>query len=164
MSSSFATPWTVTRQTLVFRATFKKKNVLEKTLESPLDCQEIKPINPKGNQSWIFIGQTDAEASLLWPPDAKSWLIVKDPDAGKDWRWEEKGMTEVEMVEWHYRLNGRGFGWTPEVGNGQGGLACFNSWGRKESDTTERLNWTEMNHSYSHQRLLFGKNTIDPKE
>ena len=85
--------------------------VLEKTLESPLDCKEIKPVNPKGNQSWIFIGRTDAEAEtpILWPPDAKNWLIRKDPDAGKDWRQEEKGMTEDEMVEWHHQLNGYEF-------------------------------------------------------
>ena len=119
--------------------------VLEKTLESPLDCKEIQPVYPKGNQSWIFIGNTDAEAEtpILWPPDAKSWLIGKDPDAGKDWRQEDKGTTEVEMAGWHYRLNGHGFGWTPGVGDGQGGLVCCGSWGRKESDTTERLNWTE---------------------
>ena len=100
--------------------------VLEKTLESPLNCKEIQPFHPKGNQSWIFIGRTDAEAEtpILWPPDAKSWLIWKDPDAGKDWGQEEKGMTEDEMVGWHHRLNGHGFGWTPGVGDGQGGLVC----------------------------------------
>ena len=119
--------------------------VLEKTLESPLDCKEIQPVRPKGDQSWVFIGRTDAEAEtpILWPPDAKSWLIGKDPDAGKDWRQEGKGMTEVKMVGWHHRLNGHGFGWTPGVGDGQGGLACCGSWGHKESDTTEQLNWTE---------------------
>ena len=119
--------------------------VLEKTLESPLDCKEIKPVNPKGNQSWIFIGSTEAETEtpILWPPDVKNWLIGKDPDAGKDWRQEEKGMTEDEMVGWHHWLNRHGFGWTPGVGDGQGGLACCDSWGRKESDTTERLSWTE---------------------
>ena len=117
--------------------------VLEKTLESPLDSKEIHPVHPKRNQSWIFIGRTDAEAETLihWPPDAKSWLIWKDPDAGKDWGQEEKGMTEDEMVGWHHRLNGHGFGWTLGVGDGQGGLACCGSWGRKESDTTEQLNW-----------------------
>jgi len=85
--------------------------LLEKTLESPLDCGEIKPVNPKGNQSWIFISRTDAEAEtlILWPPDTKNWLIWKDPDAGKDWRWEEKGMTEDEMVRWHHWLNGHEF-------------------------------------------------------
>ena len=119
--------------------------VLEKALESPLDCMEIQPVHLKGNQSWIFIGRTDAEAEapILWPPDVKSWLIWKDPDAGKDWRQEEKGTTEDEMVGWHHRLNGHGFGWTPGVGDGQGGGACCGSWGHKESDTTERLNWTD---------------------
>ena len=85
--------------------------VLEKTLESPLDCKETQPLHPKGNQSWIFIGRTDAEAEtpILWPPDVKNWLTGKEPDAGKDWRQEEKGMTEDEMVEWHRRLNGHEF-------------------------------------------------------
>ena len=116
--------------------------VLKKTLESPLDCKEIQPVHPEGNQSWIFIGRTDveAEAPILWPPDAKSWLIGKDADAGKDWRWEEKGMTEDEMVGWPHWLNGHGFGWTLGVGDGQGGLAGCGSWGHKESDTTKRLN------------------------
>ena len=119
--------------------------VLEKTLESPLDSKEIQPVHPKGNQSWIFIGRTDAEAEtpILCPPNAKSQLIGKDPDAGKDWRQEEKGTTEYEMVGWHHRLNGHGFVWTPGVGDGQGGLACCGSWGHKESDMTEWLNWTE---------------------
>ena len=107
-----------------------------------LDCKEIQPVHPKENQSWIFIGRTDAEAEApkLWPPDAKSWLIGKDPDAGKDWRQEEKGTTEDEMVGWHHQLNGHEFGWTLGVGDGQGGLACCDSWGRKESDMTEWLN------------------------
>ena len=120
--------------------------VLEKTLESPLDSKEIKPVNPKGNQSWIFIGRTDAkaEAPILWPPDVKNWLIRKDPDAGKDWRQEEKGTTEDEMVGWQNRLNGHEFEQAPGVGDGQGGLACCSPWGCKESDMTERLNWTEM--------------------
>ena len=119
--------------------------VLEKTLESPLDCKEIQPVHPKGDQSWVFIGGTDAEAEtpVLWPPHAKSWLIGKDPDAGRDWGQEKKGMTEDEMFGWHHWLDGHGFGWTPGVGDGQGGLACCGSWGSKESDTTERLNWTE---------------------
>ena len=118
---------------------------LEKTLESPLDCKEIQPVNAKGNESWIFIGGTDAEAEapILWPPDAKNWLIGKDPNAGKDWRWEEKGMTEDEIVGWHHRLDGHEFGKAPGVGDGQGGLVCC-SWGCKESDTTEGLNWTEL--------------------
>ena len=115
--------------------------VLEKTLESHLSCKEIQPVHPKGNQPWIFIRRTDSEAPILWPPDAKSWLIWKDPDSGKDWRQEEKGMTEDEMVGWHHWLDGRGLGWTPGVGDGQGGLACCSSWGRKESD----MNWTELN-------------------
>jgi len=97
----------------------------------------------------VFIGRTDfeAETSILWPPHAKSWLIGKDPDAGKDWGQEEKGTTEDEMVGWHHRLNGHGFGWTLGVGNGQGGLVCCGSWGLKESDTTEQLNWTEFTFS-----------------
>ena len=120
--------------------------VLEKTLESPLACKEIQPVHPKGDQSWVFIGRTDAETEtpILWPPDAKSWLVWKDPDAGKDWG-RKKGMTEDEMVGWHHWLNGHGFGWTPGAGDGQGGLACCGSWGLKESDTTEQLNWIELN-------------------
>ena len=120
--------------------------VLEKTLESPLDCKEIQPVHPKGDQSWVFIRRTDVEAEtpILWPPDEKSWLIGKDPNAGKDWG-QEKGMTEAEMVGWHHQLNGHGFGWTPGVGDGQGGLACCGSWGHKESDTTEWLNWLNWN-------------------
>ena len=130
--------------------------VLEKTLESPLDCKEVQPVHPKGNQSWIFIGRTDAEVEtpILWPPDAKIWLIWKEPDAGKDWRQEEKGTTEDEMVGWHHQLNEHGFGWTPGVGDGQGGLACCGSWGCKESDMTERLNWTELNVSFAFQIIL----------
>ena len=118
--------------------------VLEKTLESPLDCKEIQPVHPKGDQSWVFIGRTDAEGEtpVFWPPDAKSWLVGKHPDAGNGWGQEEKGTTEDEMIGRHHRLDGRGFGWTPGVGDGQGGLACCGSWGRKESDTTEQLNWT----------------------
>ena len=113
--------------------------------ESPLDCKEIQQVYPKGDQSWVFIGRTDVEAEtlVLWPPDAKSWRIGKDPDAGKDWGQEEKGTTEDEMVGWHQLLNGQESGWTPGVGDGQGGLACCYSWDCKESDTTERLNWTE---------------------
>ena len=119
--------------------------VLEKTLESPLDCKEIQQVHSKEDQSWVFFGRTDAKAEtpIFWPPDAKSWLIWKDPDAGKDWRQGEKGMTENEMVRWHHQLNGHEFEWTPGAGDGQGGLACYGSWGRKESDTTERLNWTK---------------------
>ena len=127
--------------------------VLEKTLESPLDCKEIQPVHPKGDQSWVFIRRTDAEAETpkLWPPDAKSWLIWKDPDAGKDWGQEEKGMTEDEMAGWHHQLNGHGFGWPQGGGDGQGGLVCCSSWGRKELNTTERLNWTEL---LSHGQLF----------
>ena len=120
--------------------------VLEKTLESPLDCKEIQPVHPKGNQSWMFIGRTDIEAEtpMLWPPDAENWLTGKEPDAGKDWRQEEKGTTEDEMVEWHHQLNGHEFEWTTGVGQGQGGLAFCSPWGCKELDMTERLNWTEL--------------------
>ena len=120
--------------------------VLEKTLESPLDCKEIQPVHPKGDQSCVFIGRTDAEAEtlILWLPHAKSWLIGKDPDAGRDWGQEEKGTTEDEMAGWHYWLNGCESEWTPGVGDGQGGLACCNSWGRKESDMTEQLSWAEL--------------------
>ena len=120
--------------------------VLKKTLESPLDCKEIQPVHRKGDQSWVFIGRTDVEAEtpILWPPYAKSWLIGKDPDAGKNWEQEEKATTEAEIVGWHHQLNGHGFGWTPGVGDGQGGLACCGSWGRKESDMTEWLNWTDI--------------------
>ena len=101
-------------------------------------------VHPKGDQSWLVIGSTDAEtgALILWPPDTNSWLIGKDPDAGKDWRWEEKETTEDEMVGWHHRLDGHEFEQAPEVGDGQGGLACCSPWGWKESDTTERRNWT----------------------
>ena len=113
--------------------------VLEKTLESPLDCKEIQPVYLKGDQSWVFIGGTDAETPILWPPHAKSWLIGKDPDAGKDWGQEERGR---RRMRWHHQLDGHGFGWTLGVGDGQGGLACCDSWGCKKSDTTERLNWT----------------------
>ena len=121
--------------------------VVLKTLESPLDCEEIQPIPPKGDQSWVFIGRTDAEAEIpiLWPPHVKSWLIGKDSDAGRDWGQEEKGRTEEEMAGWHHWLNGHEFEWTPGVGDGQGGLACCDSWGCKESGMTERLNWTELN-------------------
>ena len=116
------------------------------TLESPLDCKEIQPVHPKGSQSWIFTGRTDVEAEtpILCPHDAKSWLIWKDPDAGKDWGQEETGMTEDEMVGWHHWLNGHGFGGAPGVGDGQGGQACSSPWGCKESDTTEWLNWTKL--------------------
>ena len=117
--------------------------VLEKTLESPLDCkEEIKLVNPKGNKPWIFIERTDAEAEapILWPPDVKNQLIRKVFDSGKDWRQVEKGMTEDEMVGWHYWLTGHESEQAPGDGEGQGSLACCRPWGRKELDTTERLN------------------------
>ena len=118
--------------------------VLEKTLESPLDCKEIQPVYPKRNQSWIFI-DVETETPVLWLPDVKSWLIWKDPDAGKDWRQEEKGTTEDEMVGWHHQLNGREFEQGPSVGDGQRGLVCCSPWGCQESDMTEQLNWSEEN-------------------
>ena len=119
--------------------------VLEKTLWSPLDRKEIKPINPKGNQPWIFIGRTDAEAEtpILQPRDAKNWLIWKDPNTRKDWRREEKGTKEDEMIGWHYQLDGHEFEQALGVGDGQGSLACCSPWGCKEPDMVEQLNWTE---------------------
>ena len=119
--------------------------VLEKTLESSLAYKEIQPVHSKGDWSWVFFGRNDAkvETPVLWPPHVKSWLTGKDSDAQRDWGQEEKGTTEAEMAGWHHWLNGHESEWTPGVGDGQGGLACCNSWGRKESDTTERLNWTE---------------------
>ena len=121
--------------------------MLEKTLRSPLDCKEIQPVHPKGDQFWVLIGRTDveAEAPILWPPDVKSWLIWKDPDAGKDWGQEEKGTTEDEMVGWHHRLDGHEFEQALGVGDGQGGLVCCSPWGCKESDTTEQLMFYENN-------------------
>ena len=120
--------------------------VREKTLESPLDCKEIQPVNPKEDQPWIFDGRTDAEAEapILWPPDGKNWLTGKVPDAGKDWRQKEKGTTEDGMIRQHHQLNEHEFEQTPGNSQGQGGLVCCDSWGRKESDTTERLNWTRF--------------------
>ena len=120
--------------------------VFEKTLESPLDCKVIQPVHPKGDQSWVFIGRTDVEAEtpILWPPDVRNWPIWKDPDAGKDWRREEKGMTEDKMVGWHHWLNGHEFEQGLGVGDEQGGLACCSLWDHKELDTTEQLNWTEL--------------------
>ena len=129
--------------------------VLEKTLESPLDCKKIKPVNPKGNQSWIFIGRTDAEAEIpiLWPPDAKSQLIRKDFDAGKDWWEEEKEMTEDEMVGWHHWLDGHEFEQSSWI-DGQGSLACYSPWGRNELDTTEQLNWNLIHRVTSKQKMF----------
>ena len=120
--------------------------VLEKTLESPLDCKKIQPVHPKEHQSWVFIGRNDVkdEAPIIWLPDTKSWLIGKDPAAGRGWGQEEKGTTEDAMAEWHHRLDGCESEWTPGVGDGQGGLACCNSWGCKEWDKTEWLKWTEL--------------------
>ena len=120
--------------------------VLEKTLESPLDYKEIQPVHPKGDQPWDFFGGNNAKAEtpILWPSHVKSWLIGKDPDAGRDWG-KEKRRTEDKMAGWHHWLNGHGFEWTPGVGDGQGGLVCCDSWGRKELDMTGRMNWTELN-------------------
>ena len=117
--------------------------VLEKTLESPLNCKEIKSVNSKGNQSWIFIARTDAEAEtpIFWPPDAKNWLIGKDPDAGKDWRWEEKGTTEDEMVGWHHQLHGHEFEQPLGVGDGQRSLVYWSPWDRRVGHNWD---WTEM--------------------
>ena len=121
--------------------------VLEETLEGPLDYKKIKSVRPKGNQSWIFTGRTDAEAEppILWPPDGNSRLIGKDSDAGKDWRWKEKGMTEDEMVGWHHGLDGHEFEQALRVGDRQGSLGCCSPWDGKESDRTEHLNWISMN-------------------
>ena len=120
--------------------------VLEKTLESPLDCKEIQPVHSEGDQPWVFFGRIDAKAEtpVLWPTHVKSWLIGKDSDAGRDWGQEEKGMTEDEMAGWHHRLDGREFEWTPGDGDGQGGLACCDLWGHKELDTTEQLIWSDL--------------------
>ena len=133
--------------------------VLEKTLESPLDCKKIQPVHSKGDQSWVFIGRTDAEAEtpILWPPHAKSWLIGKDSDAGRDWGQEEKGMTEDEMAVWHHRLDAHEFRWTLGVGDGQGGLAYCDSWGcRVRHDWATELNWTSI--LWMHE-VIQGKST-----
>ena len=126
--------------------------VLEKTLGSPLDCKEIQPVHSEGDQLWDSFGRNDAEAEtpVLWPPHAKSWLIGKDSDSGRDWGQKEKGTTEDEMAGWHHWLDGRESEWTLGVGDGQGGLACCSSWSCKESDTTERLNWTESGFTSFH--------------
>ena len=120
--------------------------VLEKTLESPLDCKEIQPVHSKGDQSWVFIGRTDVETetTIFWPPDMMSWLIWEDPDAGTDRGQEEKGTTEDEVVGWHHRLNGHGFEYSLGLGDGQRGLTCCGSWGCKESYMIERQNWSEL--------------------
>ena len=127
---------------------FLNCGVEEDSWES-LGLQGVQLVHSKGDQSWIFFGGADAEAEtpILWPPDAKNWLIWKDPDVGKDWRQEEKGMTEDKMVGWHHWLNGHEFEQAPGVGDEQGSVVCCSPWGRKESDTTEQLNWTEGRHS-----------------
>ena len=121
--------------------------VLEKILESPLDCKEIQPVHPKEiiPEYWLEGLMAEAEAPIFWPADAKSWLIWKDPDAGRDWGQEEKGTTEDEMVGWHHQLYRHEFEHASGVGDGQGSLVCCSPWGRKESDVTEQLNWTELN-------------------
>ena len=133
--------------------------VLEKTLGSHLNCKEIKPVHPKGNQYWVFIGRTDAEAEtpILWPCDVQNWLIWKHPDAGKDWRWEEKGTTEDEMVGWQHGLNGHEFQQTLGVGDGQRSLACYSPWGHKELDMIDWLNWTV-------NKILVFRHTIIPQQ
>ena len=150
--------------------------VLEKTLESPLDHKEIQPVHSKGDQRWVFFGRNNvkAETPILWPPHAKSWLIGKDSDAGRDWWQEEKGTTEGKMPGWHQWLNGSEFEWTPGVGDGQGGLACCNSWGLM-SCQTRLSNWTELNswkwqptpvflpEKSRGQRNLVGYSPWDPK-
>ena len=145
--------------------------VLEKTLESPLDCKEIQPVHSEGDQPWVFFERNDAKAEtlVLWPPHAKSWLIGKEPDAGSDWGQEEKGATEDGMAGWHHRLDGRESEWNPGVGDGQEGLACCDSWGRKASDMTERLKWTELNwrhfyYPFSSLMILDAINTIQRRE
>ena len=124
--------------------------VLEKTLESPLDCKGIQPVHSEGDQPWDFFRRNDAKAEtpVLWPPHTKGWLIGKDSDAGRDWGQEEKGTTQDEMAGWHPRLDGCESEWTLAVGDGQGGLACCDSWGHKKSDMTDQLNWTEHARGY----------------
>ena len=136
--------------------------VLEKTLKSPLDCKEIQPVHSKGDQSWVFFGRTDAKAKtpILWPPHAKSWFIGKDSDPGRDWGQEEKRTTEDEMAGWRHGLDGREFVWTLGVGEWQGGLACCDSWGCKESDTTEWLNWTELSGTFKLLLMILSLCTV----
>ena len=151
---------------LVYKESWAPKNwcfwtvVLEKTFESPLDYKDIQPVHSEGDQSWDFFGRNDAkaEAPILWPPDAKNWLIGKDPDAGKDRRQEEKGTTEDEMVGWHHWLDGHEFKQSLGVGDGQGSLACCSPWGRKESDMTERLNWTDIENGTENVLCALEKN------
>ena len=134
--------------------------VLEKTLESPLDCKKIQSVHPKRDQFWVFFGRNDAKAEtpVLQPPHEKSWLIGKGSDVGRDWGQEEEGMTEDEMAGWCHQLNGLEFEWTPGVGDGQGGLVCCDSRGLKESDTTEWLNWTELYNHWASLVTQIGKN------
>ena len=136
--------------------------VLEKTLESPLDCKEIQPVHSEGDQSWVFFGRTDAKAEtlILWQPHEKSWVIGKDPDAGRDWGQEEKGSREDEMAGWHHRLDGHELEWTQVVGEGQGGLACCDSQGRKSRTRLSDWNWIELNWIFNllslwHNSLFF---------
>ena len=137
------------------------KNPISGPDSREVDSKKIQPVHPKGNQSWIFIGRTDAEAEtpILWPPDVKNWLSAKDPDAGKDWRWDEKGITEDEMVGWHHWLDGHEFEQTLEVGDGQASLVCCNPWGCKESNMTEWLNWTELICKSIHAEFVIAKNS-----
>ena len=149
--SDSATLWTIARQAALSIGFSREEEwmlwtvVLEKTLESPLDCKEIQPVHSEGDQPWVFFGRNDAETEtpVLWPPHMKSWLIGKDW-GWRDWGQEEKGMTEDEMAGWHHGLDRHESEWTPGVGDGQGGLACCDSWGHKESDMAEWLNWAEL--------------------
>ena len=128
-----------------------------------LACKEIQPVHSKGDQSWVFFGRNDAKAEtpVLWPPHAKSWLIGKHSDAGRDWGQEEKGTTEDEMAGWHHQLDGCEFEWTPGVVDGQGGLVGCDSWGHKESDTTERLNWICIIYdNYICEFVIFGQSCL----
>ena len=146
-------PWHIWMWELDCEESWAPKNwcfwtvVLEKTLESPLDCEEIQSVHFKGDQPWVFFGRNDAKAEtpVLGPPHVKSWLIGKDSDAGRDWGQEEKGTTKDEMAGWLHWLNAPESEWTLGVGDEPGGLACCDSWGCKESETTERLKWTELN-------------------
>ena len=146
---------------IIEKATEFRKNIdfcfidYAKAFVCPLDCKEIQPVSPKGNQSWIFIGRTDAEAPILWPPDAKKWLNWKDPDAGKDWGQKEKGNTGDEMVGWHHQLDGHDFEQALGFGDGQKSLACYSLWGHKELDTTEGLNWTELMYNFKRNPHCF---------
>ena len=155
--------WTI-KESWVLKNWYFWTVVLEKILESPLDCKEIQPVHPKENQSWIFIARTDVEAEtpIHWPPDAKNWLIRKDLGAGKDWRQEEKGMTEDEMVGWHHWLDGHEFEQALGVRDRQGILACCSPWGHKESHTTEWPNWTDWPLSHKkNENLLFAATWMD---